>query len=152
MGQCFSVDVTDTDTDETTMGGLTSAATIRPRIYDLIIGSFGAPADAASSYHLQRYTVAGTSTAVTPQPLEPAETAFVSRLAATTGENHSGEPTYTAAAILLVIPINQRATFRWVAREGKEIILPAVAANGAGLIVRESSSAHTMHATFHEEE
>jgi hypothetical protein len=74
-------------------------------------------------------TAAGTSTGVTPQNLDPAD--------ATTeydaGENHTIEPTYTAGAILLNIPLNQRATFRWVAAPGGELVFPATASNGAGI-------------------
>jgi len=150
MGRNYSVDVLDTNTVDITIGGLTSAATIRPHIYDFVIGSAATPGDQAASYHLERYTAAGTSTAVTPQALDPGDPA--SLLASTTGENHSAEPTYTAAAIMANWTVNQRATFRWVAREGKEIVLPATAANGIGLITRVVTSAYTVRATFHEEE
>ncbi len=150
MGRRYATDVLDTNTVDITVGGLTSAATIRPRIYEFSIGSAATPADQAAAYHLERYTAAGTSTAVVPQALDPADPA--SLLAATTGENHSVEPTYTAAAILMDIPVNQRATYRWFAVPGGEIVMPATAANGIGLITRVVTSAYTVRAQFYTEE
>ena len=149
MPRPYSVDFLDTNTVTTTQGGLTSAATIRPAIYDLTLGSEAAPVDQAARYNLERYTAAGTSTAVVPQALDPGDPASL----AAAGENHSVEPTYTAAAILLSFPLHQRATYRWVANgPGREIKLPATAANGVGLITRSVSSAFVITCTMHFEE
>jgi hypothetical protein len=46
------------------------------------------------------------------------------------GTNHTIDPTLTAGAMVLTIPLNQRATFRWVADPGKELVYPATASNG----------------------
>ena len=150
MGRSYSLDFLDTNTVSTTMGGIVSAATIRPRIYDFVIGSAATPGDQAASYHLERFTTAGTSTAVVAQALDPGDPATL--LAATTGENHTVEPGYTTDAIMANWTVNQRATFRWVAREGKEIVLPATAAAGIGIITRVVTSAYTVRITVHEEE
>lgn len=130
MARRYSISGTDTNTASTTQLGLTSTAAIRPMICDIIISSVATPADNAGEYFLQRFTAAGTSTAVTPQALDPGDPAAT----ATAGVNHSAEPTYTASAILLRIATNQRATFRWVAAPGFELKLPATAANGVGLL------------------
>lgn len=116
--------------------GLTSAATIRPRIYDVIFGTSGTPADNALNWILQRFTAAGTSSAATPVALDPADPSAL----ASGGQNHTVEPTYTSGAVLLDIDANQRSTQRWVASPGSELVLPATAANGAGL--------QTMHASY----
>src|SRR3989337_2729161 len=108
MGRRYAIDGQDTNTAGTSILGLTSAATIRPSIYDLICGSDATPADNAAEYVLQRNTAAGTSTAFTPVALDPADPASL----AAAGQNHSAEPTYTAAALLLNWAQNQRATFR----------------------------------------
>jgi len=50
------------------------------------------------------------------------------------GSNHTVEPTYTAGAFLLTVDLNQRATFRWVAPPGGELVTPATNANGAGVL------------------
>lgn len=130
MARRYSVSGTDTNTASTTQIAITSAATVRPKIYDLLIGSVATPADNAWDFQIQRYTAAGTSTAVTPQKLDPGDPAAL----ASAGVNHSAEPTYTANEILLRIGGNQRATFRWVAAPNGELVLPATAANGAGLL------------------
>lgn len=130
MPRAYAVSGQDTNTAATTMLTLISATTIRPEIYDVVIGSVATPADNAAQYYLQRVTTAGTVTAVTPQALDPNDPAAL----ATAGVNASAEPTYTANAIMLRVVKNQRATFRWVARERGEIKSPATAANGIGVL------------------
>ena len=149
MARRYSVDGQDTNTAATSILGLTSAATIRPKVYDLVLGSDATPADNAAEYVLQRYTAAGTVTAVTPKALDPGDPASL----ASAGEAHSAEPTYTADAIMLQFAVNQRATFRWVAAPGGEIVLPATAANGVGLqVIGIAGSAVNVNVMFHFEE
>lgn len=149
MGRRYAIDGQDTNTAATSILGLTSAATIRPKVYDLIVGSDATPADNAAEYVLQRYTAAGTATGVTPKALDPGDPASL----AAAGEAHTVEPTYTADAIMLQWAQNQRATFRWVAAPGGEIILPATAANGVGIqVIGIAGSAVNMNATIHFEE
>ncbi len=130
MARRYAVCVQDTNTAATTQAGVTSAATVRPKIYDLICGSDATPADNAAEFNIQRYTAAGTSTACTPVALDPADPASLSAA----GFNHSAEPTYTANLLLHEWAQNQRATYRWVAAPSSELVLPATAANGAGII------------------
>jgi hypothetical protein len=149
MGRNYSIDGSQAVASPTdTALGLTSATTIRPQIYDVIFGSSATPADNALNWLLQRYTAAGTSTAVTPEPLDPDDPAAL----AAGGENHTAEPTYTANAILLNISANQRSTQRWVSAPGGELKMPATAANGAGLQPVHSSFTGTVEATIHFEE
>ena len=135
----MSVPLRRTASTTASVGSVTADAT-RPRrfrLYDILVGSEASPADNAFLYTVQRCTAAGTSTAVTPRNLDPAS--------ATTemdaGENHTVEPTYTASAELLFIPVNQRATMRWVAAPGGELVFPATASNGFGV---ETPSAGTV--------
>ena len=98
---------------------------------------------------LQRYTVDGTATAVTPTPLDAADAAALSEA----GEAHSIEPTYTANLILLQFMANQRATFQWYAAPGYEFVLPATADSGAGLLsVTVAGSAINVGVCIHFEE
>lgn len=101
----------------------------RLKFYDIIVGSEASPADNAYLYVVQRCTTAGTLTSVTPSPLDPADAATESDA----GENVTIEPTYTANLVLLALPLNQRATFRWVANPGAEFVTPATASNGLGI-------------------
>lgn len=128
----FSVDYQRTANTGAALGSWTADGTRarRARVYDIVFGSEATPADAAILWTVRRCSGAGTAGAtVVPQNLDPAS--------ATTeydaGEAHSSDPTFTAAAILLNIPLNQRATFRWVAAPGGELVMPATAANGAGI-------------------
>ena len=97
-------------------------------IYDIVIANVGSPADLVTLHTIQRITNPGTAgSAVTPSLLDIADRASQSAV----GENHSSEPTYTSATELLEIPLNHRATFRWVAAPGGELITPAT--NNAGI-------------------
>jgi hypothetical protein len=113
-----------------------STTTIRPSIYDIIMGFTATPADNALEWLYQRFTAAGTVTAVTPQALDPGNPAA----SATAGKNATAEPTYTSAAVLLDVPMNQRSTQRWVCAPDGELIIPATGANGIG--------AQPVHASF----
>lgn len=146
----YAIECNRTASTSASLGTVTADST-RPRrgkLYDLIIGSEASPADNAFRYIVQRCTAAGTSTSVTPQPLDPAD--------ATTemdaGENHTIEPTYTSNAILLPISVNQRATFRWVAPPGGELVFPATAANGLGIQTPTSSAVAITAGLFVEEQ
>lgn len=110
------------------VGSLVSSATVRrTKLYDLLLSQAEAtPADAGTRYDIQRCTAAGTSTAVTPQLLDPADGAALTAC----GQNHTVQPTLTANQIPLSIGLNQRATFRWVAQPGGEIVTPATSASG----------------------
>lgn len=127
----YAVDFQRTASTTASVGNIVADAT-RPRRlkwYDIMLGSEATPADAALLYTIQRCTTAGTGTGVTPQPLDPADAATEADAA----ENHTIEPTYTAGGILLNVAVNQRATFRWVAAPGGELVSPATAANGIGV-------------------
>lgn len=128
--------------------GLTSAATIRPRVYDILVGSRGTVNDYACGYVIQRYTAAGTATAVTPQALDPGDPASL----AAAGSLHTAEPTLTANAFLLRFSLNLRATFRWVAAPGGELVLPATAANGVALVSTGPTTAFNIDPCVHFEE
>lgn len=113
-----------------TIVALTGGTTVRPAIYDVILSSNATPADNSSEWQIRRSTVAGTGgSAVTPAPLDSQDPASTT----TAINGPSAEPTYTAGAVLLDFAVNQRATFRWVAAPGSELLVPATAAAGLGL-------------------
>lgn len=131
-----------------TILGMTSAATIRPTIYFLTIGSAATPADQASSLKILRFTAAGTSTAFTPVAHDPGDPASL----AAGGYNHTVEPTYTASSDLLHFSINQQNTYKWETLPQYGLKAPATAANGLGLrfIVATGTALH--EASFHHAE
>ena len=107
--------------------GLAATAAQRLWIHYFCLSSQGTPADNAILWTFQRFTAAGTSTAVVPIALDPADPASVG----VAGENHTVEPTVTAAAELWENAVNQRATLQFFSPPGAEFVMPATAANGA---------------------
>jgi hypothetical protein len=113
---------------------LVSTANGRPRIIEYKLSNVGAvTVDSQFEVQVKRFTVAGTTTAVTPSgtdPSDPAATLF------TAGSNATVEPTYTAGVIIDDTGVNPRGIYRWTAYDpSAEIILPATAANGVGFFV-----------------
>jgi hypothetical protein len=123
-----------TNTQSTTVPimTLTAAATRRLRLYDMVHGSDATPADNAGSYTMRRHTTTPAGgTAITPAPLDPADPAAIGT--AMMGPS-IGAPTLTANTLVNQYGVNQRATFRWVATPGNEIVIPATAQNGISLL------------------
>lgn len=142
----YAVQMNRTASTSLSLGTIVADAT-RPRrgkLYDIILGSEAAAADNPFLYLVQRCTAPGTSSAVTPEPLDPADAATE----ADAGENNTIEATYTSNKVVLAIALNQRATFRWVAAPDGELVYPATASNGLG-IQTPTSSAVAISATVH---
>jgi len=112
---------------------LTSAA-----INDIEFGTCSTPADNYIEFDVSRQTAAGSGgTTATPNALDPTK-----RAAGTVAYcNATGEGTVTANSSVLYIPTNQRASYRWVAVPGAELIIPAT--NLAGFAIRSRSGAYT---------
>jgi hypothetical protein len=129
----YSVDLQRTASTTASVGVLNSEATLgaarRMKVYDITFGSEATPADAAILWKVQRCTLAGTSTAVVIALLDLADGIAQSEA----GENHTIEPTYTADTHLIHLALNQRATYRWVAAPGGELVTPATDENGVGV-------------------
>jgi hypothetical protein len=122
-----------------------AAATVRPAVFDVLIGNAQTPADQSANVALQRFTAVGTAgSSPTPEPLDAGERAAL----ATAGITHSAEPTYTANKKGLNISLNQRATFRWVASPGYEFKAPATANNGVGLVMVSATAAMILDGTL----
>lgn len=142
MSEKFSTEVATvaTGTDKTAINLFHSAATPTNRgaIFEVISGGAGTPGDNSATFYLGRTTAVGTEgSGLVPNNLDPAGPAgdFDSGLGV-----FGGEPTYTAAKQLLRFPLNHRATFRWVAYPGAELMMTATQNNGAGLKSSTSSS------------
>ena len=129
MGRKYSGVGDQLSAADDTIISLQSAATIRPELFEFLIGSAAVPGDLAFHLHWERWTTAaGTKTdfvAIALDPDDPPALAVVSF-------NHTAEPTYTADAQLYSLPLNQRATYRWVASPGSAFKCPATATTGIG--------------------
>ena len=115
--------------DATALSFCAQSTAHRNIVYELWFANHGAPADQVTVYHVARVTTDGVGSAVTPSALDPGDRASQ----CTCIENNTTEPTYTANGEILEMPLNHRASFRWVAAPGGEIITPATDNNGLGL-------------------
>lgn len=119
----------------------------RIKIYDFILGSEAAAADNPFLYTIGRTSAASSGGAtVTPSPLDPADaaSAAIAREAPTTNG--------TAGVNIMAVPLNQRATFRWVAGPGSELIIPATAAAGIDFNTPTSSAVAISGSVLFEEQ
>jgi hypothetical protein len=122
---------------------LVSSATVRRiKVYDILIGTNGTPADNYMEWDVSRQTAAATGTSVTPTALDPADGAALSTCLA----NCTVEGTVTAASSVFYVGVNQRASYRWVAAPGSELVGPAISA--AGFAGRVKSGGYTGTATM----
>ncbi|MBV8755399.1 MAG: hypothetical protein JO328_21305 [Hyphomicrobiales bacterium] len=119
----------------------TSGSLRRGKIYDVLIGTNGTPADNYLQWDISRITLLGSGTAVTPVALDPADAAALG----TAQNNCTSEPTVTPNSSLFNVGVNQRASYRWVAAPGSELLFPATANNG--LALRTLSGGYTGSAT-----
>lgn len=150
MGRRYSgVGSAAVGTDKTVLT-LFGAATIKPKISELIVGCGATPADLTTIFHLERFTAVGTEgTGFTPLALDPGDPASLADFGVGV---FSVEPTYTASAILMKFPLNQRLTWRWLANPGFELVIPSTASNGIGLQSQSSGGTAAHEATMYFEE
>ena len=130
--------------------GLTgaNAAPRRIKVYDLLIGTNGTPADNFIEWDISRVTTNSTATSATPQPLDQADATSLT----TTTVNSSTFGTITANSNVFYVGINQRASYRWVAAPGGELVSPATSSAGFQVRVRSGGYTGTATATVHFEE
>lgn len=122
-----------------------SATTCRPCVYDVVLSSSSTPNDYSADFQIQRFSADGTGTSVTPTPLDFNDAVSI----ATSKHTYTVEPTLTAGEIALRLAHNQRATCRWVAAPGGEIVIPALAGDGVALLCNAVSTQFTEVATIH---
>ena len=126
---------------------LANGATVRAMLYELIIGSDATPSDLAGELVVNRTTAAGAGgTALTESPLD---SLTVAATTAATGGTFTAQPTDTASTDLLMIGLNQRATFRWVTEITSALIGIAAAANGLFLRSVANGGTANLNCTIH---
>ena len=124
----------------------------RYKVYDFTSGfTLASPSDNLLTVTADRFgtTNDGTGDAETPAPLDTADAA-----AGTTSlVNHTVEPaSYLTTEVWGPIAQHMRATYRWVAAPGKEIIMPDTANTGIGFFADHASVTpeHVMSVFFSE--
>lgn len=123
--------------------GATAAGTgpRRGKIYDVLVGTNGAPADNFMEFDISRVTASSTTTVLAANPLDPADATAATTVATV---NSSTFATIGTPA-LWYIGMNQRASYRWVCAPGSELVWPATGSNGFQL--RQRSGSYTGTAT-----
>lgn len=117
---------------------MASAAGVRPKIFEFVIGSSAAPVDYSSRYQIARTITADPTGGAAPTigALDGADpAALASAYDSCTGGT-------TLSTILYMVAVNQRATFRWVAAPGKEFVVPNTIHVGAGIQIAAQSTAY----------
>jgi hypothetical protein len=125
----------------------TGGTTVRINLCHVVLGSDATPADVAGEFVIARTDDAGIGgSALTENALDPLSPAAT---VAAIGGTFGTDPTSTSNGNLLMIPLNQRATFTWWAREGFELL--SALASGDGIMLEStgmSSGTPNMNATL----
>ena len=138
-----------TGTTSTTGGGMLR----RGKIYDILIGTNGTPADNYMEWDVTRVTMGASS--VLAGGLSSVSSGLSIDLAdsygfvAMAGINSSVETAFTATVETWYVGVNQRASYRWVAAPGSELVYPAAssATGSNGMALRTRSGGYTGTAT-----
>ena len=120
----------------------------RGKVYDILVGTNGTPADNYIQWDVSRITSSGAYTAGMCVALDTADASA----AALPKINFSTEPTVTSSANLFNVGVNQRASYRWVAAPGGELVYPATDLNGIAVRALSGGYTGTGTATLHFEE
>ena len=138
-----------------------NASTIhRIWLYEINMGNIGTPADLTSVYYIGQVTAPGASGgAITPTAIEDGTTNAKASVSVLHG-NLTTEPTYVATIAgtgvttpangdLLRVPLNHRATYRWVAPPGGEFVAPAITTDGFAGVAAHASATSDYIIGFH---
>ncbi len=136
-------------TTDTTLT-LEIASSTRFKIFEFTSGfTLATPTDNLLTVTAQRFVTAdGAGTGRTPNPIDDADAASIT----TCITNHTTEPTTYTSSEEVWGPVGQhmRATYRWVAAPGKEIISGVAASTGVGFFADHASVTpeHTLSLYF----
>lgn len=131
-------------TQDTTLVPI-GVTTRRGYIGTMVLSVGGTPADNNIDWVVQRSTVSGTGSAVTPMVITDGAPAALILWE----QDQSTEPTYTSATEVFDHAINQRAVFTFQARPGFEWVIPAAADDGFGFGASHGSITLTNKVTVH---
>jgi len=128
----------------------TSIAGLRPQLYGWGVSAFGAPnsTDCSMVWTLQITSAAGTTTAVTPTPIDPVYAAA----STIGGSNATIEPTYTAGIVPWVMALNQRASQLVWMPVNAPVVLVGTASHGAGMQVLSTNYASQANCVLYVQE
>ncbi len=146
-GSSAATPITASTTYEGVLRSVAGATARRGKLYDILVGTAGTPADNAMEFQVARCTTGTTNvgggTLTTVQPLDPADAAALT----VTVINASQTPTISAVNVWY-IGMNQRASYRWVCAPGSEIVWPATTSNGVTLEGRSAAYTGSLTGTW----
>ncbi len=127
----------------------------RGKLYDILIGTNGTPADNYMEFDVTRITLGTTPAGTTTLGISSLSSTYGLDPADSNGcvnwlqINSTGEVGVTATTEVWYVGVNQRASYRWVAAPGSELVWPAVSSATAsgGLSLRVRSGGYTGTAT-----
>jgi len=127
----------------------------RGKMYDILVGTNGTPADNYMEWDVARITLGTTPSGIVNTLVSSLSSNFCLDPGDNTGFtwaatiNSTAEVGITAVTELWYVGVNQRASYRWVAAPGSELVFPAVssATAGNGLALRTRSGGYTSTAT-----
>lgn len=120
----------------------TSTAAIKPYIYDFTFGTTGTPSDSVVQLTCTRFsaTAATVGSAVSPVALDSTDPgSTTTAVFAVTAEEAAG-------VVLFQVGLNVRATYRWVAAPGGELVMAASTTTNGSIGIRALSPAYTLDA------
>ena len=144
----FACELNRTASTTLPVGSVGVGGTTRFKLYDLMVGSEATPQDSIFLWRAFACSAMGTSTGVTPKALDISD---INAAAIVAGENHTIDATPVGGAVIS-IPLNQRATFRWVAAPGGELISPSTAGAGFAFYTPTASALIAVTAMAHAEQ
>ena len=129
----------------------------RGKIYDLLVGTNGTPADNAMIWDVSRIGAAGMlSSQAYTGALSSVSSAFAldaaDGLTAAWIVANSTTETSTYAISLWNVGVNQRASYRWVAAPGSELVYAATSSAGLGLRAQSPGYTGTVTGTLYFQE
>ena len=139
--------------NSTTAAGAVTALR-RGRLYDILVGTNSAPVDAFMEWDVQRITGGVTTSTLgslsSVSSLAALDTADNTGAGSQIAINSSVETDRTNGTEVFYVGVNTRASYRWVAAPGSEIVWPANASNVTtnGLAGRARSGSYTGTATM----
>lgn len=116
---------------------LSSATVQRTKWESFVLGCTAAPADALFSYIVRRVTASATGTALTPSPKDSQDAACRGTSKHLITADHAS---FSSGAELFRSPCHHRASYTWMASDGRELVGPATSASGLSLGVGAAST------------
>lgn len=110
----------------------------RGKLYDILVGTNGTPADNYMEFDVTRITLGTTPSGITTTLITSLSSTFGLDIADNNGFlnavtiNSTAEVGITSVTEVWYVGVNQRASYRWVAAPGSELVWPATSSSTSG--------------------